>query len=209
MSDKTLTSLLAEVATEVGHVQKDKRNDHHGYGYASAEAVLSKVRAACAERGIAVVHSDASLVHQEGGLSIVKLEQTYQYGSEVASFSGLGAGKDGQDKGIMKANTAALKYLLALAFNLSWGDDPEASDPETGKKTSGSRKPKSKSKPKASPKKEAVAADDTIAKAIASAELLADLETIKPDIAALRTSDPARYNALKSAFVARRDVLGK
>ncbi len=37
--------------------------------------------------------------------------------------------KDAGDKALMKAQTAAIKYAMARAFNISWGDDPEA-DPK-------------------------------------------------------------------------------
>jgi len=133
-----LTAKLAEVMAEVGYVQKDAVNDFHRYRYASAEAVLKKVNAALSERGIAVA-SKAELVRYdrvqsakgEKAHAVVKLALTFHdSGADFITVEGLGSGEDSGDKAIMKANTAALKYAMANAFLISWGDDPEA-DPST------------------------------------------------------------------------------
>jgi len=128
-----LAKQLAEVMHEVGYVQKDSMNDFHHYKYASAEAVLKKVNVALSSRGIAA-STRAELVSQEiiktdkGAkvLAVVKLSMDFTDGQESITAEGLGSGMDSADKAVMKANTAALKYLVANAFLISWGDDPEA-----------------------------------------------------------------------------------
>lgn len=129
-----LAKKLAEVMAEVGYVQKDATNDFHRYRYASAEAVLRKVNAALSSRGVAV-SSQADLLRYEqvpgskGGVSnfaVVKLTLGLTDGEETIRIDGLGSGMDSGDKAVMKANTAALKYAVANAFLISWGDDPEA-----------------------------------------------------------------------------------
>ena len=125
MSDKTLVQKLAEVMAEVGYVQKDATNDFHKYRYASAEAVLKKVNSALSERGIAL-SSAAELAHYDVGHAIVKLSLTFHDGTDILTVEGLGEGSDKGDKATMKASTAALKYAMANAFLISWGDDPEA-----------------------------------------------------------------------------------
>jgi hypothetical protein len=45
---------------------------------------------------------------------------------ESIEIKGLGSGQDNGDKGIMKAQTAAIKYAWMLTLNISTGDDPEA-----------------------------------------------------------------------------------
>ena len=134
---KTLVEKLSEVMAVVGYVKKDAVNEFHQYRYASAEAVLKKVNAALSERGIAV-SSHAELVQQnilesDKGLrvlAVVKLSMDFTDGQEIIHAEGLGSGLDSGDKAVMKANTAALKYLVANVFLISWGDDPEA-DPAT------------------------------------------------------------------------------
>jgi hypothetical protein len=129
----SLAQKLSEIMAEVGYVQKDATNDFHHYRYASAEAVLRKVNAAVSSRGIAL-SSEASLEqimpHGDGTIAVVKLGLTFTDGNEAMRVEGLGSGYDKGDKAVLKANTAALKYCLANAFLISWGDDPEA-DAET------------------------------------------------------------------------------
>ena len=136
MSEQTLVQKLADVMAEVGYIQKDATNEFHKYRYASAAAVLSKVNAALSSRGIAVSSTAELVAHDriEGAkpktIAVVKLTLIFNDGTDALQIEGLGSGEDTGDKAVMKANTAALKYALANAFLISWGDDPEA-DPST------------------------------------------------------------------------------
>lgn len=196
-----LQEALVAIGREVGTVAKTSENTHHKYKYASAEAVLSKVREACHRHGVAITGSSAQLVPCEGGNRIVRICQTYSLGEESATFEGIGEGKDSQDKGTMKASTAALKYLLANAFNISWGDDPEASDPETGKSTATPAKGKGKPPAKAAGK--ASAAFETHSTAIA-AMTPATQETVRAQIKADRDNlSEQEFESLVAAFRAR------
>ena len=131
---QTLASKLAEVMGEVGYVQKDAENAFHHYKYASAEAVLKKVNAALSTRGIAV-STQAELLHYDqlpgdkgpSMHAVVRLSLMFIDGSgDTITAQGIGEGSDKGDKAVMKGNTAAVKYALADAFMISWGDDPEA-----------------------------------------------------------------------------------
>jgi len=144
---QTLASKLAEVMGEVGYVQKDAENAFHHYKYASAEAVLKKVNAALSTRGIAV-STQAELLRYEqlpgdkgpSMHAVIELTLTFVDDSDQSiSAQGIGEGSDKGDKAVMKANTAAVKYALADAFMISWGDDPEAdvsTDAEASKRKS-------------------------------------------------------------------------
>ena len=131
MSDLTLVQHMAEVMKEVGYVQKDATNDFQKYTYASAQAVFDKVRKELSERGIAV-GGDVELVYSEivgpkdKHLMVAKHTLTFTDGTDTLSVSALGGGSDAGDKAPMKSNTAGVKYCLAKAFLISWGDDPEA-----------------------------------------------------------------------------------
>lgn len=116
--------LLAEVMGEVSYVQKDKKNDFHGYSYASAEAVLRKVSEALAKRGICV-SSESELLQNDPGRATVRVTLTFLHESGSVSAQGIGSALDKGDKACMKANTAAVKYAVSSAFLISWGDDPE------------------------------------------------------------------------------------
>ena len=135
--EKTLVQKMAEVMAEVGYIQKDAtlRAATYSFTYASAEAVLGKVNVALSERGIAV-SGGAELVHFEmvdgGKKSMAVVNQTLIFtdGKDSLMAQALGQGVDSGDKAVAKANTSGMKYAVAKAFMISWGDDPEA-DPET------------------------------------------------------------------------------
>jgi hypothetical protein len=129
----TLAGKLAEVMAEVGYIQKDATNAFHKYKYASAEAVLRKANAALSRRGVAVSSHAELLRHElttEAGktklYAVIKISADFTDGIDSVHAEGIGEASDTGDKAVMKANTAALKYLLANAFMISWGDDPEA-----------------------------------------------------------------------------------
>jgi len=153
MATKTLQECLAQTMGEVGYVQKDATNDFQRYRYASAEAVLKKVNASLSSQGVCCASTADMVSHEviQGAKkatfhAIVKLSLTFRKGSDSVTVEGLGSGSDTGDKAVMKANTAALKYCLANAFLISWGDDPEA-DVETDRNaasSNGSAKPKPK-----------------------------------------------------------------
>lgn len=135
MSDKTLVQHMAEVMKEVGYIQKDgKLTSFPHYTYATAELVYEKVRNALAEREIAVC-GDAEMCAShivptdKGHRHVVvwKHTLTFTNGTESLSVSAGGEGVDAGDKATAKANTIGVKYCLAKAFLISWGDDPEAS----------------------------------------------------------------------------------
>lgn len=121
---------LAAVGQAVGFIAFDKKNDAQGYKYASAAAVLEKVNEALFSRGISVQPA-VTIISQErtpkGALLVtVGLKLTLTRGAQYRTFEGIGSGSDHGDKAVMKALTAAHKYAYALAFAISWGDDPEA-----------------------------------------------------------------------------------
>lgn len=147
---RTIDAKLAAIGREVAFVSKQSYNDYHGYAYASAEAVLSKLNEAIFGRGLALTTSIEALVSDsadEGPHNVlVKLTVSIHdpESGEVRTYQALGQGSDKGDKATMKAMTAAHKYVYALAFCISWGDDPEG-DRSTderayGKRSGGPRK---------------------------------------------------------------------
>lgn len=122
--EKRLHQHLAEVMAKVGYVQKEGKNDFHKYKYARAEDVFRKVNTELAARGICI-SSNVHLERYEENHAVVKLTLAFHLADEHIVVQGLGEGSDKGDKAVMKASTAALKYALASAFIISWGDDPE------------------------------------------------------------------------------------
>lgn len=198
-----LQEALIEIGKAVGTVVKDARNDHHGYKYASAEAVLRQVREACHAHGVAIVGSDAT-VQVEGANRIVRMSLTFAKGDETATFCGLGEGKDGQDKATMKANTAALKYLVANAFLISWGDDPEATD-ENGKSTRAAGK--GKPKPPTASAPSGIAGSSDAHRAAIDSMTAETAESVRAAIKADSSLSDEDFNALVAAFKAKQASL--
>lgn len=208
-----LQAALTRIMADAGYVQKDAKNDHHKYRYASADAVLTKVREACAREGVSIVESRQEFMPGEGGLVTVRMTLVFAKGAERAEFSGLGSGKDGQDKAVMKANTAALKYLLASAFLISWGDDPEASEPDSGKAT---RPKASAPAPRGQQKAEPPPSTDTSdVEATIDGMTVETFEAVKAAIKATGLKGDAftalvhAYNARKAAIVAEAEAAAK
>ena len=197
-STEKFHSDLAEVMAEVGYVQKDGTNSHFKYKYASAEAVLKKLNAALSQRKIAL-GSTVELLNYEAGNAIVRITLTLMRGTDFLQVSGLGQGQDKGDKAVMKANTAALKYAVANAFLISWGDDPEA-DASTD---SPAPKKAKKTEVRTLPTDEARDLGEAIQKATTEKAL----EKIKPDIVALKADDPAAYKVLVKEFKDRQKTL--
>jgi hypothetical protein len=139
----TIDRILSEVGLDIGYVQKKSKNTAQDYKYAGAEEVLSRANTALFSRGVSI-SSSAEVEHfnvtqyteeTKFGLktkfrsdAVVRLRLTFHYADEQRTVEGLGSATDLGDKAVMKANTAALKYCLANAFLISWGDDPEADE---------------------------------------------------------------------------------
>lgn len=62
-----LAAALALAQQKCQAVRKDARNAHHGYRYASAEAVIAEAKRALADTGLALVPSEQALNRAEGG----------------------------------------------------------------------------------------------------------------------------------------------
>ena len=195
-TEKSLALKLSEVAAEVAYVQKDAKNDFHKYSYASAEAVLKKVNEALSTRGIAI-SSNAELINYEAGNAIVRITVKFVDGvtGEILAVQGLGQGQDKGDKAVMKANTAALKYVYANAFTISWGDDPEA-DAATDRSTTKTTKKKTTKKSEKGFK--TMFSFQELSNMIAGSKSLEELEQVKPRIITMRGT--AHYEPLRSEY---------
>lgn len=130
-----IAAKMAGVAARVGYVQKGSTNTGQGYRYASAEDVLKKVNAALSEANIATQVETRSFKTTTRDLGkgpqvdvFMTLRVHFVDGDSGQSLyaDGNGSGSDKGDKAVMKAHTAAYKYAMAAAFQISWGDDPEA-----------------------------------------------------------------------------------
>lgn len=123
------------VMCDVNYIQKDKRNTFHNYTYASEAAIKEALHAAFVKNGIVflfeVVETSYHIVKTAKGAEetqyMVRCEWSLRdidTAEEVCGRS-YGVGQDAGDKGIYKAITGAIKYMLTANFLIPTGDDPE------------------------------------------------------------------------------------
>lgn len=199
----TFNERLRRVAADVGYLQKDKVNKHHGYGYASAENVLRQVSAALVRHGLVVSCTSYEIVEREGPLVTVRVMSEISATDipGIATFTGLGSGKDNQDKAVMKALTAAQKYMWAGALQISWGDDPEATDPETGESTATARPRKKAPKQRNAMKRPAeTKATDASAPLVARCKEATALDQLKAIFTEAKSLESGDRQAVKAAY---------
>lgn len=199
---------LSEVMAEVGYVQKDGTNAHFKYKYASAEAVLRKVNAALSSRGIAVGSMVELLGHTPDFTNAtVRVTLEFMRGGASATVQGLGQGSDKSDKAVMKANTAALKYALANAFMISWGDDPEA-DASVDQPAKTAKKPSNDAKLSPEVPKLLPPDVDILLRGVEACTTLDSLNELKPRIQAAKEKlEAEEYKRLTTAWGAKSRAL--
>lgn len=123
------TSLLKKlhlIMQEVERVEKRGRNDFHKYDYVKAEDVILQVRKLMVQHGVHLFSDVESVAHDAELTTIQTVHRFVDVDTGEAvriHFSGVGADKG--DKGIWKAVTGALKYVLTSTFLIPTGDDPE------------------------------------------------------------------------------------
>lgn len=151
MKDRAaLYKKLHAVMTDIAYIKKDAKNAFHQYTYASEAAIKGAVHRAFVKHGIVFLMSVLD-VHERDGAPTAKGKHQWvtrcttefeftdiDTGYSVAkTFSGQGI--DGEDKGLPKAVTNALKYCLTSALLLETGDDPEA-ETDDGQRLKGAQK---------------------------------------------------------------------
>lgn len=153
----TLYEKLHEVALAIGNIEKNGKNTFANYDYVTEADVKRTLRKELLSRRIIVIPrvTPGSVNHlpATGGKGFVTtVEIIYQFidleaqeltaqqfqtnaqgpVSEI-SVPWTGAGSDiGGDKGLYKAFSGALKYLLLTMFLIPTGDDPEGESTSTG-----------------------------------------------------------------------------
>lgn len=133
---KKLAAKLLDVMHECSYVQKNGKNQFHGYKYATSADVLEKVNQSFVKHGIiSLVKPElfdlTDVTTLKGNIEkLATIQMTITLmdveTGETFEIIGIGSGQDAGDKAVMKAETAAIKYAYMLTLNISTGDDPEA-----------------------------------------------------------------------------------
>lgn len=212
MSQTNLRQKLLKVAEEIGFIEFDGHNPMYSKktakkkaNFASAAGVIRKLNAALTKHGVVltVIREDVQF-YEDSGLAIVTSVGEFRDTgtNEVITAVGSGSGKDHGDKAVMKASTAAYKYLIAHSLCLGWGaEDPEADTTTDTPAAKGAKGAKGAKTPKASQQ-----LVKTIKDAIKAAEDLSVLEKVKLDIQKM-DSKSKDYKACVAAWKARKSEL--
>jgi len=133
---KNIAMKMVKVMQECSYIQKQGFNAFNKYKYASAANVLEKVNESLTKNNVASFVTPKLLSFTDVTTNTGKTEHLATVevtillvdadSGESMSIVGLGSGQDNGDKGVMKAQTAAIKYAWMLTLNISTGDDPEA-----------------------------------------------------------------------------------
>ena len=153
MSDKkTLTSKLLEVSKAIKYLEKDKTNSQQGYKYLSEAKIKEVFKKAFEDNGILFNFSTDNVREYEisptrngtkqfvtianGKYSFIDVDSDHELNG-----TWFGSGTDTGDKGLYKAITGGIKYVLNTNFLIPTGDDPE-NDSENGNGNKAAPKPK-------------------------------------------------------------------
>lgn len=136
--NKVLYGKILKIMEDVKRIPKNGYNSHNNYQYATEADVKEGVRNAMIKHGLVVLPScnTATIDYKQFGkddklhntrvLVQYKVVDVESGESEMLLFPGHGS--DVGDKGIYKAFTGSMKYMLMELFMLPTGDDPEKSD---------------------------------------------------------------------------------
>lgn len=136
---------LLLVMADVGHLEKDGRNDFHKYDYVSEANAVAHIRKSFIEHGVMAIpqvleYNIQVLTTKDGNkekqsaLTTILTQYTFidTESGDTLTAAMLGQGSDAGDKGAYKAATGVNKYVLMKVLQIPTGDDPEA-DVETDK----------------------------------------------------------------------------
>ena len=124
---KTLVEKLYNVMSSIDEIQKDKKNDFHKYNYASEYAIKKAVHEQLVKERILFKLSITSAIKDHDSTLIQVNYRFINVDNPSDNISGtfFAEGKDSGDKGIYKAITGAIKYILTSTFLIPTGDDAE------------------------------------------------------------------------------------
>jgi len=136
MEKLNLRRKLLEVSKAIKYLKKDKRNTGQNYNYLSEAKIKEIIKAEFEKQGVLFNYSteditqyEISPTHKGTKQFVTNVKGTYKFidvDSEVViSGTWAGSGMDTGDKGLYKAITGGIKYVLNTNFLIPSGDDPE------------------------------------------------------------------------------------
>jgi len=126
---KNILQKLHKVMTDVGYVQKDARNTHHGYSYASERVIKLAVHKALVDNGVVFqLQIISSKVIDKPSSTVLECLYTFFDIETGENLSGefISSGPARDDKGHWASVTNAIKYVMTSQFLIPTGDDAES-----------------------------------------------------------------------------------
>jgi ERF superfamily len=128
-----LYAKMSKVLAAVQRVPKNGVNSHFGYRFVREADLTEAIRQHMAEHNLCLFVGATDVLDtrptegKAGPVTTIRMTATFACGDGGATFttSWLGAGQDAGDKGLYKALTGGVKYLLMKTFMVSSNDDPE------------------------------------------------------------------------------------
>ena len=138
-----LTDKLVEVSKAITYLEKDKTNKMQGYKYLSEAKVKSIIKSLFETNRIVFNYSTEEVREYEISSTSKGTKQFCTIASGKYSFidcdsdmvitgTWFGSGTDTGDKGLYKAITGGIKYVINTNFLIPTGDDPENDDNSNG-----------------------------------------------------------------------------
>lgn len=158
---------VLKVYAAIKTIEKNGRNQHFNYSFASDPEVLDKVRAELIKAGLVILPSMTDVAQFPNGAKTKALADIYRTRVTIAyeildtetgyskEVQWTGEAVEGEDKGINKAGTSATKYQLLKLFLIPTGLDPDAEIGDGNAvtpKSAAQPKPATAPKPAAAPK---------------------------------------------------------
>lgn len=134
-----LAKAVCNVMLKVRFIPETGVNQHQKYKYASDEDLLAALQPAMAEEGLCMIptachavtteHSDTRSGNKQWRTEVRETFTLMHTSGETLVVESSGCGVDGEDKGVYKAMTGALKYALRHTFLVPTGEDAERTEP--------------------------------------------------------------------------------
>lgn len=161
---KNLKQKLLEVSKAIAYLKKDKQNEMQHYTYLSEAKIKETIKAEFEKQGILFNYSTHEVSHYEISPTKKGTKQfctiatgSYRFldvdSDEQINGGWAGSGTDTGDKGLFKAVTGGIKYVLSTNFLIPTGDDPEK-DHENGNGKTESKPKKTETPKESEPKTE-------------------------------------------------------
>lgn len=125
-TNQGILNKLYSIMAEIPEIGKDKTNSFHGYKYTSEYAIKTAIHPLLVKHKVMFTTTLVD-IKRETDITSIKLEYCFSDIETGEKISGVmpGEGQDKGDKGVYKAITGAIKYILTTTFLIATGDDPE------------------------------------------------------------------------------------